>query len=68
MLFRSSVAGIFAPALYGSLYAIFNDQLKGLGLPGFPFFVAGGFLLTGLLVALWAAKDAGRREAVAAAQ
>ena len=45
-----SVAGIFAPALYGSLYAIFNDQLKGLGLPGFPFFVAGGFLLTGLIV------------------
>jgi DHA1 family tetracycline resistance protein-like MFS transporter len=63
-----SIAGIFAPALYGSVYAIFNDQLKELGLPGFPFFVAGGFLLTGMLIALWAATDAGRREAAQVAQ
>ena len=59
-----SVAGIFAPALYGSVFAIFNDQLKDLGLPGFPFFLAAGFLLTAMLIALWAAKDARRREAV----
>lgn len=64
----TSVAGIFAPALYGSLYAIFNDQLASLGLPGFPFFVASAFLLTGMLIAVWAAKGAGRREAVAEAQ
>ncbi len=60
-----SVAGIFAPALYGATYAIANDQLKDLHLPGFPFFIAAAFLLTGLSIALWAAKDAGRREAVA---
>jgi DHA1 family tetracycline resistance protein-like MFS transporter len=64
----ASVAGVFSPALYGSLYAVFNDQLASLGLPGFPFFVAAGFLVTGMLVAVWAARDAGRREAVAAAQ
>ncbi|MBX7249585.1 MAG: TCR/Tet family MFS transporter [Caulobacteraceae bacterium] len=63
-----SVAGIFAPALYGSVYALFNDQLKGLGMPGFPFFVAGAFLLTGMLIAVWAARDAGRREAAEVAQ
>ncbi len=64
----TSVAGIFAPALYGSLFAIFNDQLKSLNLPGFPFFVASGFLVCALLIALGAARDARGREAVAAAQ
>jgi len=63
-----SIAGIFAPALYGSVYAIFNDQLKGLGLPGFPFFLAAGFLATGMFIALWAAKGAGQRAAAEVTQ
>lgn len=61
-----SIAGLIGPALYGSLYALFNGRWKSLGLPGAPFIVGAGVLLTAMLISLWAARDAGRRETDAA--
>ena len=63
-----AISGIIGPGLYGSLYAVFNSQLAYLGLPGFPFMVSSALLLLAMLVSLWAARGAGRREAVAAAE
>jgi DHA1 family tetracycline resistance protein-like MFS transporter len=62
-----SIAGLIGPALYGSIYALFDDRWKSLGLPGAPFVVGAGVLLTAMLISLWATRDAGRREADAAA-
>jgi DHA1 family tetracycline resistance protein-like MFS transporter len=64
----TSIAAIFGPGLYGTLYALFNGKLAYLGLPGFPFLVSSGFLLLAFIMAFVAAKDARAREAVAAAE
>ncbi len=63
----TSIAGLIGPALYGSVYALFNDRWKSIGLPGAPFILSAGILLTAMLISLWAARDAGRREAESAA-
>jgi DHA1 family tetracycline resistance protein-like MFS transporter len=63
-----AIAGIIGPGLYGSLYALFNSDLSYLGLPGFPFLVSSSLLVLAMLVALRAARNAGRRETVAAAE
>jgi DHA1 family tetracycline resistance protein-like MFS transporter len=63
-----SIAAMIGPAMYGSIYALFNSDLKAFGLPGAPFLVASTLLLLAMLVSLWAAKGAGQREAVAAAE
>ncbi len=62
-----SLALIIGPGLYGSLYWLFNGQLSYLNLPGFPFLVSSFFLLCSLAMAVRAARDAGRRDAAAAA-
>lgn len=59
----TSIAGLIGPGFYGSIFALFNDRWKSLDLPGAPFVFAALFLLTAMLISLWAARDAGLREA-----
>jgi DHA1 family tetracycline resistance protein-like MFS transporter len=54
----ASIAGVFAPMLYGGLYSLFNDRWAYLGVPGAPFFVGSGFLAVAALLAVRAAKAA----------
>ena len=64
----NSIAFIIGPGFYGSLYWLFNGKLSYLGIPGFPFLMSTVFLLGAMVMASRAAREAGRREAVAAAQ
>ena len=57
-----SFAAIMGPALYGSLYALFNGPWAYLGLPGAPFVVASTLLLLAMLTAVWATHDAAKRD------
>jgi DHA1 family tetracycline resistance protein-like MFS transporter len=63
----AAIAGIFAPMLYGGLYALFNGRWAGLGLPGAPFLAGAGFLLAAALFAFRAARAARPAEAAAPA-
>lgn len=58
----ASLAGMFGPITFGGLYAVFTGRLKPLHVPGAPFLAAGLVLGLALLVALWAGRDADRRE------